>query len=38
LLAGLADATELTAACSGVLGQLRPRGTGHDVEHLESDL
>ena len=38
LLADLADATGLTAACSAALRPLRPRGTGHDPGRIATDL
>ncbi|MGW0880109.1 transposase [Streptomyces sp. NPDC002671] len=38
LLADLAEATGLTAAYSGVLRPLRPRGTGHDPGRVAADL
>lgn len=38
LLADLADATGLTAACSAARRPLRPRGTGHDPGRIVTDL
>lgn len=38
LLADLADSTTLTSAFSDALGQLRPRGTGHDPGRVAVDL
>ncbi|MDX6351745.1 MAG: hypothetical protein QOF84_6535 [Streptomyces sp.] len=38
LLADLADATTLTSTFSEALGQLRPRGTGHDPGRVAVDL
>lgn len=38
LLAGLADATGLTATYSAALRPLRPRGTGHDPGWIATDL
>lgn len=38
LLADLADATGLSAACSAALRPLRPRGTGHDPGRVATDL
>jgi hypothetical protein len=38
LLADLADATGLTRACSNALRRLRPRGTGHDLGRIATDL
>lgn len=38
LLADLADATGLTAACSTALRPPRPRGTGHDPGRTATDL
>lgn len=38
LLADIADATGLTAACSAALGPLRPRGTGRDPGRIATDL